>query len=121
MTSRFRGLVTSQSGESRPVSPTPQHSLSRQDHEKIKNVKSKPVLKPQDDQLDFHTQHSVQTTSVQDLNPRPYTDNIHMCSLVHEMILIEPGIISWTNLVSSLGVQIPTLIGPHQQCVRRVV
>ena len=49
------------------------------------------MLKPQDDQLDFHTQHSVQTTSGQDLNPRPYTDNIHMCCLVHEMILIEPG------------------------------
>ena len=42
-------------------------------------------------QLDFHTQQTIQVTSVQDLDPRPYTDNAHMSVLSHAMTVIEPG------------------------------
>ena len=41
--------------------------------------------------LDFHTQQTIQTTSVQDLDPRSFADNDHTSVLAHEMTAIEPG------------------------------
>jgi hypothetical protein len=100
-------------------------------------------------QLDFHVQHFVQTTNTQDLNPRPLADNTHVSVLAHEMMHIEPNenptrTLTWKVLVflshikcrsnddrfplplretwfySGLGVPIPTLVGPHQECDYRV-
>ena len=42
-------------------------------------------------QLGFHTQQTTQSTSVQDLDPRPCVDNAHESVLPHEMSAIEPG------------------------------
>jgi hypothetical protein len=42
-------------------------------------------------QLDFHTQQTIQVTSVQDLDPRACTDSTHETVLPHEMTVIETG------------------------------
>ena len=36
-------------------------------------------------QLGFHSQQTIKTTSVQDLDPRPYSNNDHTSVLIHEM------------------------------------
>ena len=43
------------------------------------------------DSLTFHKQQSIRTTSVQDLDPRSFTNNVHVSVLVHEMSVIEPA------------------------------
>ena len=92
------------------------------------------------------TQKTIPTTSVQDLDPRPCTDNVHAPVLPLEMTSIEPGenptrTLTWKPLTflshikrrtnddrfplslwetwfcSSLGVPIPSLIGPSQPVV----
>jgi hypothetical protein len=103
-------------------------------------------------QLVFHAQQNIQSTSVQDLDPCPSTDNTHSSDLTpHEMTVIEHGenstrTLTWKLVVflthincrtnddrfplplgrlgsaqSSLGVPIPALIGPAQQCVSNVL
>ena len=96
-------------------------------------------------QLTFHVQQIIQTSSVQDLDPHPCADNAHTSVLPHELESIEPGenptrTLTWKSLTflnhikrrtnddrfplplwetwfcSNLGVQIPTLIDPPQQC-----
>ena len=42
-------------------------------------------------QLAFHAQKIIPATSVQDLNPRPCTDNSHVSVIPFEMTAIEPG------------------------------
>jgi hypothetical protein len=95
--------------------------------------------------LVFHTQQITKVTSTQDLDPRPLTYNDHPSVLPFEMYAIEPGeppsrSLSWKSLgflshvmmrtnndrfplslwevwfYSTIGVPIPTLIGPSQQC-----
>jgi hypothetical protein len=90
-------------------------------------------------------QKTIPATSIQDLNPRPSTDNVHVSVLSFQMAAIEPGDnlthrLTWKPLVflnhikrrtnddrfplslcefcfwSSLGVPIPALIGSPQQC-----
>ena len=88
------------------------------------------------------TQKTIPTTSVHDLDQRPCADNAHVSILPHEMTAIEPvenptRTLTWKSLdfrnhiksrtnddrfplprfCSSLGVPIPVLIGPPQQCV----
>ena len=41
--------------------------------------------------MTLHTQQTIQGTSVQDLDPRPCTDNTHVSVLPHEMEAIESG------------------------------
>jgi hypothetical protein len=94
-------------------------------------------------QLVFHTQQTIKTTSTQDLDPRSLTSNDHPSVLPFEMYVLEPGEtpsrpLTWkpfpflihikcrTNddrfplsllevwFSSSLGVPIPVLIGPSQ-------
>ena len=96
-------------------------------------------------QLDFHKHQTIKTTRVQDLDPRSCSDKVHESVLAHEMTTIEPTeipshTIAWTPLsylshikcrshddrflasqwevliCSSLGVPIPALLGPPQQC-----
>ncbi len=55
-------------------------------------------------QLAFHKQQTIKATMVQDLDPRPYTDNAHESVLTHEMTAIEPSEIpsrtlTWKPLV----------------------
>ena len=55
-------------------------------------------------QLDFHKQQSIKSTSVQDLDPRSCSDNVHESVLVHEMEVIEPNenpsrTLTWKPLV----------------------
>ena len=100
-------------------------------------------------QLTFHVQQTIQATSVQDLDPRPCVDNTHVSVLTHEMSVTEPcknptRTLTWKSLTflrhikrrtnddrfplplwetwfcSRLGVPIPTLIGPTQQCACNV-
>ncbi len=42
-------------------------------------------------QLVFHKQQIVKTTSVQDLDPRPCSNKDHASVLTYEMTVIEPG------------------------------
>ena len=42
-------------------------------------------------QLAFHAQKIIPATNVQDLNPRPYADNVHASVLPFKMAAIEPG------------------------------
>ena len=87
----------------------------------------------------------MKATSTQVLHPRPLANNAHPSVLPHELYALEPGempsrILSWKPLgflshikrrtnddrfplsiwevwfCSSLGVPIPALIGPPQQC-----
>jgi hypothetical protein len=96
-------------------------------------------------QLTFHTQQIIKATSTQDLDPRPLANNDHPSVLPFEMYAIEPGeppsrSLSWKPLgflihikrrtnsdrftlslwevwfCSTIGVPIPALIGPPQQC-----
>jgi hypothetical protein len=100
-------------------------------------------------QLVFHKNQTIKTTRVQDLDPRPCTNNAHESVLSHEMTDIEPSEIpsltlAWTPLAylshikcrtnddrfltsqseaficSSLGVPTPTHLGPSQQCACNV-
>jgi hypothetical protein len=96
-------------------------------------------------QLAFHTQQITKATSTQDLDPRLLANNDHPSVLPFEMYAIEPGeppsrslcwkplgflnhIMRCTNrdrfplslwevwFCSTIGVPIPALIGPSQQC-----
>ncbi len=96
-------------------------------------------------QLDFHTQQITKATSTQDLDPRPLANNEHPSVLPFEMYVIEPGeppswslcwkplgflshVMRCTNsdrfpislwevwFCSTIGVPIPALIGPSQEC-----
>ncbi len=95
--------------------------------------------------LTLHTQQIIKATSTQDLDPRPLANNDHPSVLSFEMYTIEPGeppsrSHTWKPLrfrshiknrdnrdrfplslwevwsCSTLGVPIPALIGPSQQC-----
>ncbi len=95
--------------------------------------------------LTLHTQQITKATSTQDLDPRPLTNNDHPSVLPFEMYVIEPGeppsrSLSWKPLgflshtkrrtnsdrfplslwevwfCSTVGVPIPVLIVPSQQC-----
>jgi hypothetical protein len=95
--------------------------------------------------LTLHTQQITKATSTQDLDPRPLANNDHPSVLPFEMYTIEPGeppswSLSWkpqgflnhikqcTNsdrfplslwevwFCSTIGVPIPVLIGPSQEC-----
>jgi hypothetical protein len=41
--------------------------------------------------LTFHGKKIIPVTSIQDLNPRPYADNVHTSVLSFEMTDVEPG------------------------------
>ena len=92
---------------SRPVLPPSQYTLSRQimsswqswktNIEKSNNLRTL-------QQFVFHSQQTVQVTSDQDLDPRPYTDNSPTSVLPHEMTVIEPGenptrTLTWKSVV----------------------
>ena len=42
-------------------------------------------------QLAFHKRQTIKSTRVQDLDPRPCSDNVHTSVLAHEMTDIEPS------------------------------
>jgi hypothetical protein len=100
-------------------------------------------------QLAIHTQQIVKATSTQDLDPLPLASNDHPSVLPFEMYALEPGETpsrtrNWKSLgflshikcrtngdrfplslwevwfCSTLGVPIPVLIGPSQECVCNV-
>jgi hypothetical protein len=95
--------------------------------------------------LTLHTQQIIKVTSTQDLDPLPLSNNDHPSVLPCEMYVIESGeppswSLTWKPLgflshikrctnsdrfplslwevwfCSTIGVPIPTLIGPSQQC-----
>ena len=97
-------------------------------------------------QLSLHTEKIIKTTSTQDLDPRPLTNNDHPSVLPFEMHALDPGetpsrSLNWKPLgflsyikrrtigdrfplslwevwfCSTLGVPIPALIVPSQWCV----
>jgi hypothetical protein len=96
-------------------------------------------------QMVFHTQQITNSTNTKDLDPRPLSNNDHPSVLPIEMYAIEPGeppsrSLCWkplgflshikrhTNIdrfalslwevwfCFTIGVPIPALIGPSQQC-----
>ena len=80
--------------DSRPVLPPSQLTLSRQimkNWEPWKVTIEKSNYHRMLEQLDFRVQHSVQTTSAQDLHPRSCADIAHPSVLSHEMMTLEPG------------------------------
>ena len=95
-----------QPGDSRPVLPPPQRTLSRQimrnwepwttNIEKSNNHRMIQLLA-------FRAQRSIPATSVQDLDHRPCSDNSHSSVLCHEMETFDPGknaicTLTWTSL-----------------------
>ena len=83
-----------QPGNSRPVFPPSQRTLSRQimrnwEPWTTNNGKSNNHRILQ--QLAFHKQQIIKTTSVQDLDPRSSSNNPHESVLTHEMEAIEQG------------------------------
>ncbi len=97
-------------------------------------------------ELVFHTQQTIKTTSTQDLDPLPLANNDHTSVLPFEMYTIEPGepptrTLNWNPLWFrshikhrtnddrfplslwevwfdfTLGMPIPALIGPSQWCI----
>ena len=82
-----------QPGDSRPVMPPSQRTLSRQIMRKwepwttnIGKSNNHRMLQ----QLAFHKRQTIKSTRVQDLDPRPCADNAHESVLAHEMADIEP-------------------------------
>jgi hypothetical protein len=87
-----------QPGEPCKVQPLSQRTLSRQLmrswtlwNTNIDNVSNARISTWMLEQLVLHTPKTFHTTSEQDLNPRPCSDNDHPSVLVHEMMSIEPG------------------------------
>ncbi len=93
----------------------------------------------------LHTQQIIKATSTQDLDPRPWANNVHPSVLPFEMYVLESGespsrSLNWKSLgflshikrhtigdrfplslwevwfCSTLGVPIPALFGPSQRC-----
>ena len=96
-------------------------------------------------QMTLHTQQIIKTTSTQDLDPRPLSNNDHPSVLPFEMYTLDAGespshSLNWKSLgflshikrrtigdrfplslwevwfCSTLGVPIPALSGPSQRC-----
>ena len=83
-----------QQGESRPVLPPTQRSLSRQIMkawapwtEVIASSQNSRML----EQLTLRTPLTIDATKEQDLDPRPCSNIEHPSVLAHEMMKIEPG------------------------------
>jgi hypothetical protein len=83
-----------QAGDSRPVKPPCQRSISKQMMKKwepwdtnTRKSNNSRILQ----QLVFHTQQITKATSTQDLDPRPLTNNDHPSVLPFEMYSIESG------------------------------
>ena len=95
-----------QPGDSRPVLPPSQHTLSKQMmkkwevwEENIAKVTNKRIL----EQMAFHAPQVIRATSTQDLDPLPLASNDYPSVLPHEMYALEPGdipsrILSWKAL-----------------------
>ena len=91
-----------QPGDSRPVMPPSQRTLSRQIMRKwepwttnIAKSNNHRMLQ----QLAFHKRQIMKSVRVQDLDPRPCPDNVHESVLTHEMTVIEPTEIPSRTLV----------------------
>ena len=83
-----------QPGDSRPVMSPSQHPLSKQimrNWEPWKTNIEKSNNHRIHQQLVFHIQQSIRSTSVQDLDPRSWTNNTHVSVLTHEIVTIEPS------------------------------
>ena len=82
-----------QPGDSRPVMPPSQRTLSRQIMRKWEpwttNI-GKSNNHRMFQQLVFHERQTIKATRFQDLDPRPCADNAHESVLAHEMAAIEP-------------------------------
>jgi hypothetical protein len=135
-------------GDSRPVVQPSQRVLSKQMMKKWEPWETN-TLKSNNSrmlqQLALHTQQITETTSTQDLDPRPLTNNDHRSVLPFEMYTIQSGeppsrSLSWKPLgflshikqctnrdrfslslwevwfCSTIGLPIPALIGPSHQC-----
>jgi hypothetical protein len=83
-----------QPGDSRPVMPPSQRTLSRQIMRKWEPWTTN-IGKSNDhrmlQQLVFHKKQTIKATRVQDLDPKSCTDNAHESVLAHEMSDIEPS------------------------------
>ena len=83
-----------QPGDSRPVLPPSQRTLSRQimrNWEPWTTNTGKSNNHRMFQQLSFHKQQTIKTVRVQDLDPSPCVDNAHESVLTHEMTAIEPS------------------------------
>jgi hypothetical protein len=89
-----RNQEPSQQGDSQPVMPPSQLTLSRQmmrDWEVWNTNIHKSNNHRMLQELAFHAQKTVPATSIQDLNPRPCADNAHTSVMSFEVEAIEPG------------------------------
>ncbi len=148
----MRNQELPQPGDSRPVMPPSQNALSKQMMKKwepwetnIRKSNNSRMVQ----QLAFHTQQIIKSTSTQDLDPRTLVNNDHPSVLPFEMYALDPGesptlSLNWKSLgflshlkrrtigdrfplslwevwfCSILGVPIPELIGPSQWCTCNV-
>jgi hypothetical protein len=68
-------------------------------------------------QLAFHAQKIIPTTSVQSLNPRPCVDNSHTSVLPFKMTAIEPGDGEIATRVSKIHLETFGILKTYQVCV----
>ena len=83
-----------QTGDSRPVLPPSQSTISRQimrNWEPSTTNTGKSHNHRMIQQLTFHKHQTIKGTRVQVLDPSPCTDNDHQSALPHEMSTIEPN------------------------------
>jgi hypothetical protein len=90
----MRNQEMPQTGDSRPVMPPSQHTLSRQMMknldiwvDKIANATNRRML----EQWALHKPQTIKATSTQDLDPAPLAANDHPSVLPHELFALEPG------------------------------
>jgi hypothetical protein len=134
-----------QPGDSRPVMPPSQRALSHEKLETLGNKHAKVYQLKDAPAIGLHTQQIIKATRTQDIDPLPSANNDHASVLPFEMYALEPGeppsrALNWKPLgffshikrrtnddrfplslwevwfCSTLGVPIPALIGPSEQC-----
>ena len=83
-----------QTGDSRPVMPPSQHTLSRQVMKNmdiwVNNI-AKTTNKRMLEEWALHKPQTIKATSTQDLDPPPLPVNDHPSVLPDEMFALEPG------------------------------
>ena len=99
-----------QPGDSRPVLPPSQRTISRQimrNWGRWSTNTGKSNNHRMLQQLAFHKQQTIKATRVQDLHPRTCADNAHQSVLAHEMAAIEPSEIPSRTLTWKPGLAKP--------------
>ena len=87
----MRNQKMSQTGDSRPVMPLSQHTLSRQVMKNMDIWVNNIAKATNKRMLESWALQTIKATSTQDLDPAPLAANDHPSVLPHELFALEPG------------------------------